>query len=136
MNINLKSLGYRTDLIFNEYDGKIIDRGDYLVALTERNPHFFWGNFILIKDFAASHELDVWKDIFRKEVSHPSTYHMAFGWDSKDGSTEHLDQFIRAGFTFSQSIVLTATSINPPKTYQYLDRSSADPLGRGFRAGH
>jgi hypothetical protein len=45
--MNVKSLGYRTDLIFPTFDGEIIDRGDYLVIRTPKNPTFYWGNFLL-----------------------------------------------------------------------------------------
>ncbi len=44
MNNNIKSLGYRADFIFNEFDGSVQERGDYIVAKTESNPqYFFWG---------------------------------------------------------------------------------------------
>ena len=38
--MNVKSLGYRTDLIFLAFDGEIIDRGPYLVLRTPTNPTF------------------------------------------------------------------------------------------------
>ena len=40
MQMEVKSLGYRTDLIFPAFDGEIIDRGAYLVVRTLSNPTF------------------------------------------------------------------------------------------------
>lgn len=45
--MQVRSLGYRTDLIFPAFDGQITDRGDYLVVRTPSNPTFYWGNFLL-----------------------------------------------------------------------------------------
>ena len=45
--MDVKSLGYKTDLIFPAFDGEIVDRGDYLVVRTPSNPYFYWGNFLL-----------------------------------------------------------------------------------------
>jgi hypothetical protein len=45
--MDIRSLGYRTDLFFPRFDGIIIDRGSYLVIRTPGNPHFYWGQFLL-----------------------------------------------------------------------------------------
>lgn len=45
--MNIRSLGYRTDLLFPRFDGEVIDRGDYTVIRTPSNPTFYWGNFLL-----------------------------------------------------------------------------------------
>ena len=42
-----KSLSLRTDLIFWRRDGRVVDRGDYLVIETARNPGYYWGNLLV-----------------------------------------------------------------------------------------
>ena len=66
--MKLKSLGYRTDLIFPEFDGQIIDRGDYLVILTPTNPTFYWGNFLIFPKPPVEGDLDKWKAMFTEEI--------------------------------------------------------------------
>jgi len=48
--MKVRSLGYRTDLIFPRFDGEIIDREGYLVIRTPTNPTYFWGNFLLFQN--------------------------------------------------------------------------------------
>lgn len=43
--MKLQSLGYRSQLIFTDFDGKAEDRGDHWAIHTLSNPDFFWGNY-------------------------------------------------------------------------------------------
>ena len=45
--MKLRSLGYQSELIFTSFDGKVEDRGSYLVVRTLTNPNFFWGNLLI-----------------------------------------------------------------------------------------
>jgi hypothetical protein len=47
MAMRIRSLGYRTDLIFARAHGQVANRGDHLVIRTPSNPGFYWGNFLL-----------------------------------------------------------------------------------------
>lgn len=115
-HIDLNSVGYKTDLIFNQYDGTVVDRGDYIVATTTSNPNYFWGNLLIYKKAPVEGDLQNWKEDFRREITHPATYHMTFGWDSPTGELGNAEEFIQDGFKLAQSIVLTATAtVRPPK---------------------
>jgi hypothetical protein len=59
--MEVKSLGYRTDLTFPKFDGQIIDRGDYLVILTPSNLTYYWGNFLLFPKTPGRDDLNNWK---------------------------------------------------------------------------
>jgi hypothetical protein len=48
--MNVRSLGIRTDLIFQRFGGVTFDRGSYLVLLTPSNPAYRWGNMLLFAD--------------------------------------------------------------------------------------
>ena len=116
--MKVKSLGYQTDLIFPDYDGEIIDRGDYLVILTPDNPTFHWGNFILFKNPPKSSDFEQWKKIFNQEIaSRLDVKHMTFGWDSIKGETGDIKLFVDDGFDFEKSIVLSTDEVNVPKKY-------------------
>jgi hypothetical protein len=39
-SMNIRPLGYRTDLFFPAFDGQIVDRGEYVVVRTPSNPTF------------------------------------------------------------------------------------------------
>ncbi len=66
--MNVKSLGYRTDLIFPAFDGEIIDRGDYLVVRSPANPAFYWGNFLLFSQPPQEGDFREWRDLFTLEI--------------------------------------------------------------------
>jgi ribosomal protein S18 acetylase RimI-like enzyme len=111
----VRSLGYRTDLIFPRYDGEIVDRGEYLVVRTPGNPDFFWGNFLLFRRPPAAGDDRRWRKLFSEEIgSIPPSRHETFGWDSPEGERGEVGGFLEAGFDLVTSRVLTAQRVVPP----------------------
>jgi hypothetical protein len=116
--MQVKSLGYQTDLIFPRFDGEIIDRGDYLIILTPTNPDFYWGNFLLFANPPGRGDFDLWKQIFAEEIGwRPRIKHLAFGWDSPEGDLGQIEPFREAGFHLFQDVILTTPSVNRPPKY-------------------
>ena len=113
----IKSLGYRTDMIFRRFDAEIIERDDYTVVLTPSNPGFFWGNFLLFKEPPSNGSLAEWNEIFESEVaSKLDVHHRAFGWDCTENVLGEHQVFLDAGYTLDQCVVQTAQSVHePPK---------------------
>ena len=113
--MRIRSLGYRTDLIFARFHGVIADRGDHLVVRTPSNPGFYWGNFLIFRDPPADGALAEWKQRFREEIAaHQPARHLAFGWDSPEGERGRLEPFLDDGFLLNESVVLTADAVRPP----------------------
>lgn len=113
--MDLRSLGYRTDLIFPAFDGEIIDRGDYLVIRSPRNPTFYWGNFLLFEASPREGDFERWRELFAREIGvPPEVEHQAIGWDAPDGETGFLEPFVQAGFSVSRDVVLTTSAPRPP----------------------
>lgn len=113
--MRLRSLGYRTDLIFPRYEGEILDRNDYLVVRTPKNPGFYWGNFLLFDHPPTEGDLGRWEELFRREIGGPpETGHLAIGWDSTTGEPGRIVPFIEAGYHREENITLTAERLTPP----------------------
>lgn len=114
--MQVRSLGYRTDLIFPAFDGEIIDRGDYLVVKTPANPTFYWGNFLLFDSPPKIGDFDRWREIFEKEIGKPpQIIHQAMGWDSPLDEAGIIQPFIDHGFHLDNGVVLIAgrDNLNP-----------------------
>jgi ribosomal protein S18 acetylase RimI-like enzyme len=113
--MKLKSLGYRTDLIFAAFDGEVRDRGDYLVIRTPTNLTFYWGNFLLFDSPPGEGDFERWRQLFAKEIgSAPETKHQVFGWDSVGGEAGIVQPFLEAGFRVSSSVVLSCQEPHRP----------------------
>ncbi len=110
----LKSLGYRSDLIFIDFDGKIEDRGSYLVVKTLSNPNFFWGNLLIFDRPPLKSDFQQWLDLFKKEFTDPSTYHVTIAWDSQSGEVGEVSDFLQNGFELQKQMVLSTSKVNPP----------------------
>jgi|SaaInlStandDraft_5_1057022.scaffolds.fasta_scaffold60497_2 hypothetical protein len=122
MSYEIKSLGYRTDFIFNKLDGSVTDNGDYIVAKTSSNPNYFWGNLLLFKDAPQKGDFKTWKDSFIKEFDNPEIYHMTFAWDSPEANEGDCSEFIENGFELDKGVVLTTKSVvEPPKFNKDID---------------
>jgi ribosomal protein S18 acetylase RimI-like enzyme len=107
--MEIRSLGYRTDLFFPTFDGQIIDRGSYLVIRTPTNPTFFWGNFLIFAQPPRDGDFEAWRDLFTHEIgTPPGTKHQVFGWDSPEGEEGVLQPFLEYGFRLERNVVLTS----------------------------
>lgn len=115
--MNIKSLGYRTDFIFNKFDGSVTDRGDYYLVKFNSNPNFFWGNLLMYKQPPKVGDYEIWKSDFKKELTDPKIYHMTFAWDSPTGEVGETEEFINNGFELDTAIVLTADQVIKPPNY-------------------
>lgn len=121
--MKIRSLGYRTDLIFPRFDGEVVDRGDYTVIRTRSNPTFYWGNFLLFDQPPAAGDLHRWRRLFGEEIEvPPATKHMAFGWDTTAGETGVIQPFLDTGFRSNSSVVLTTREVSkPPKFNEQIE---------------
>src|SRR5574337_1006021 len=103
--MQVRSLGYRTDLIFHRFDGQILDRGDYLVVRTPCNPTYHWGNFLLFPKPPEADDFERWRRLFETEIgSAEKVGHMALGWDGADGQTGKAEPFLQAGFELERGV--------------------------------
>jgi ribosomal protein S18 acetylase RimI-like enzyme len=130
MNMDVVSLGYRTDLALLEIGGSTIDdRGDHLVVRSPYNPTFYWGNFLLLDHVPAAADAQEWVDRFAAEF--PGAKHVAIGIDGRSGTPEDLQPLVDLGMKREVNAVMTAQSVYPPPrpnteaTYRALD-SDAD----------
>jgi GNAT superfamily N-acetyltransferase len=101
--MNLRSLGYRTDLIFARFSGEITDCGSYMVVRTPSNPTFYWGNFVLFDRPPTSGDVEDWFEVFAREI--PYAKHIAIGWDGQEPGDAQA--FVAAGLDFEETIVMT-----------------------------
>jgi len=116
--MKIKSLGYRTDLIFRKFDGEIIERDGYKVILTRSHPNFFWGNFLLFDGPPVNGSFDEWNEIFKREIeSQFKVHHRAFGWDCPENVLGEHREFLDAGYTLDQSVIQTARAVHKPPKY-------------------
>lgn len=112
--MELHSLGYRSDLLFTDFDGKVENRGSYLVVRTLSNPNFFWGNLLIFDRPPQESDFEEWKALFTREFTNPSIYHMTFAWDSPTGEIGNVARFVENGFELQKQVVLAATSVHEP----------------------
>ncbi len=113
--MQIRSLGYRTDLIFARFSGQVADAGDCLVIRTPSNPAHWWGNFLIFPDPPGEDSLPAWTRRFHQEIaSKQPAEHLTFGWDSPRGERGQVEPFLEAGFILNENVVLTAERVGPP----------------------
>ncbi len=86
-----------------------VDRGSHLVIRTPSNPHFWWGNYLLLRSAPPAGEWQGWIAEFAREF--PSARHVALGLDSVDGAVEDAEGLTALGFDIQVDTVLTATDL-------------------------
>ena len=112
--MNVVSLGYRTDLAIRRTEGsQITDCGDHVVVRTERNPGYWWGNFILLAGPPRAGQVGRW--LARFAALFPAAKHRTFGVDVTDATAVDEAGFAAAGFRVERNVVLTASSLIQPR---------------------
>ncbi|MCW2932544.1 MAG: GCN5-related N-acetyltransferase [Actinomycetia bacterium] len=110
--VEVRSLGYRTDLTARVREGsRVEDQGDYLVLRSPGNRGYWWGNFLLLPSLRPGEAAD-WLARFAAEF--PDARHVTFGVDVTDNAGLAGDELAAAGFTAQRSVVLTAGRLRPP----------------------
>ena len=113
--MQVRSLGFRTDLMLRRLGGSLIEERDgYLVVRTPDNPTFYWGNFLLFGQPPGANAAAGWLDVFTAEF--PDAGHVAIGVDGTDGRTGDVEPLLAAGLEVEVNHVLTATALTagPP----------------------
>lgn len=76
--------GWATDFILHRDGAQILERTDWLVVRTPSNPHYYWGNCLVVPQAPADADLDRWLARFADEISgpQPASRHVAIGVDA------------------------------------------------------
>ena len=80
---------------------------------TERNPGYWWGNFILLAGPPRAGEVDRW--LARFAALFPAARHRTFGIDVTDAAAVDEAGLAAAGFRAERNVVLTASSVSQPR---------------------
>jgi len=111
--MNIRSLGYRTDLAIRVLEGsQVEDRGDYLVIRSSQNPTFWWGNFLLLSVPPLPGRADEW--LARFDAEFPGASHVALGVDVTEADAVDPRELIEAGLRLTRLTVLTASDVHVP----------------------
>jgi len=111
--VDVRSLGYRTDLTIRVLEGsQTEDRGDCLVIRSPQNPTFWWGNFLLLAAPPRPGQAAEWLARFGAEF--PGASHVALGVDVTEADAVDPRELIAAGFRMTRLAVLTAADVHPP----------------------
>jgi ribosomal protein S18 acetylase RimI-like enzyme len=108
--MQVKSLGWKTELMLARWNGTLTDRGSYVVIQTPNNPGYYWGNFVLQEAAPQLGDLERWQKQFK--AAFPSSSHMLFGWDAPE--LGQIEEFIAAGFVLDHSSVLQLAELKTP----------------------
>jgi RimJ/RimL family protein N-acetyltransferase len=111
----MTSLRLRTELMFWERTGRVVDRGEYLVVETPSNPTFYFGNMLVFRRPPSEGDFERWTETFGREFAHnPAVRHMNFEWEVEGGATGEIEPFLEAGFRRELSVALVARGVHPP----------------------
>jgi GNAT superfamily N-acetyltransferase len=111
--VQVRSLGYRTDLMIRSLEGSQVDDHDnYLVIRTPANPGYWWGNFLLLEAPPKPGETGAWLETFSAEF--PQAAHVALGVDVTGVSNVSATEMLSHGLRPEQTAVLIAQNVDEP----------------------
>lgn len=106
------SPGWRTHLMFADFDGEVTDHGDHLVVRSPRSPGYYWGNFLLYDRLATDADFGPWMRRFDEAIVQraPETGHVAFGMAGRADDYAAPPAFVAAGFEAFPMATLTLSA--------------------------
>jgi GNAT superfamily N-acetyltransferase len=111
--VDIRSLGYRTDLMIRLLEGsRVDDHGDYLAISSPHNPTYWWGNFLLLSAPPAPGQTGAWLATFAAEF--PEAKHVALGIDVTEISAVDVGGLVAENLRLERAGVLTATAVHEP----------------------
>lgn len=111
--MDVRSLGYRTDLMVRERSGSTVtDRGGHIVVRTASNPAFWWGNFVLVPGPPPPGGWHALRELFRREF--PDADHVAIGVDGTGGDAGAPAELAALDLVARTSTVMSAPSLAAP----------------------
>jgi ribosomal protein S18 acetylase RimI-like enzyme len=112
--VNVRALGYRTDLMIRMLEGSSVVAGDgCLVIRTPQNPTFWWGNFLLLAAAPPPGEAARWLATFAAEF--PGAQHVTLGIDTPAAEAVDVSELAAAGLTPDLAAVMTAAALHDPR---------------------
>ncbi len=106
--MNVRSLGLSTDLQLLALRGTIVDRGDYLVVTTPDDPHYYFGNLLVLRAAPQVGEVAYWTRKFAEELGgNDLIRHVTFRWDGIAGDVGARAELEAAGFGIELTDVMT-----------------------------
>ena len=111
--VDVRSLGYRTDLMIRLLEGgHVDDRGDYLAIRSPHNPTYWWGNFLLLAAAPQPGHAGDCLAMFAAEF--PEAKHVALGFDVTEISAVDVAELTAEDLRLERSAVLTANDVHEP----------------------
>lgn len=98
------------------WDGRVEDRGEFVVVSTPSSPGFYFGNFVAFPSPPEAGCADRWIETFRSAFAHdPAVTHVCLRWDGTRGELGAIEPFVEGGFVVDKSVALTASEVTRPR---------------------
>lgn len=120
--MEIKSLGFKSELIFLEFDGEVVDRGAFVVVKTPTNPGYYWGNLLIFGRPPIKGDFRKWTALFDSEFSGPETKHKTLAWDSPTNEVGDISEFLSANYRLDSTAVLSAKADQIFRPAKYNDQ--------------
>jgi ribosomal protein S18 acetylase RimI-like enzyme len=131
---SVRSLGLRTSLLLDGHRAQADEHDGFIAVHTPGNPGYFFGNFLLYDRAPRAEDADRWVQDFESIFRDRSAVrHAAFAWSIQDDRGE-IEPFLARGYTYHESVVLTASAVRecsvPGGLHVRSLQSDADWLGQ------
>ncbi|MFC4454249.1 GNAT family N-acetyltransferase [Deinococcus sonorensis] len=113
--MHLRSLGYRTDLIFARFRGRVTDLEEAIVVANPRSPAHYFGNLLVFRQPPRPGDLAHWEALFAQHIGRPPVVpHRLFGWDVPAQTPAEVNEFLAAGYQLEENVVMAAPRLQAP----------------------
>ncbi|KTA78851.1 GNAT family N-acetyltransferase [Aeromonas salmonicida] len=105
--------GFATDLLFDRYQGNVVDHEQFWAVRTPDAPDYYFGNYLLLPTPPSDRDKGWLEASFDKLIGlDPRVQHRTFQWPLAEGQNSRVAGFVAAGYQYMECVVLALDATN------------------------
>ncbi|KFN17781.1 GNAT family N-acetyltransferase [Aeromonas bestiarum] len=105
--------GFATDLLFDRYQGNVVDHEQFWAVRTPDAPDYYFGNYLLLPTPPSDRDKGWLEASFDKLIGQdPRVQHRTFQWPLAAGQNSRVAGFVAAGYQYMECVVLALDALS------------------------
>ncbi|HHQ4465895.1 GNAT family N-acetyltransferase [Aeromonas veronii] len=118
--------GFATDLLFDRYQGEVIQHEQFWTVRTPDAPDYYFGNYLLLPTPSSDHDKGWLEATFDQLIGQdPRVRHRTFQWPLAAGQNSRIAGFVATGYQYMECVVLALDEQSCPPPHSDMNKVEA-----------
>ncbi|MFM5752762.1 GNAT family N-acetyltransferase [Aeromonas veronii] len=118
--------GFATDLLFDRYQGEVVQHDQFWAVRTPDAPDYYFGNYLLLPNPPSDHDKGWLEAAFDQLIGQdPRVRHRTFQWPLAAGQNSRIAGFVATGYQYMECVVLALDEQSCPPPHGDMNKVEA-----------